>query len=103
MKTQKLTESLPALLEIVTIGQIAQPDCGAEHGLSEATPRRLADFLALTAAILLSLAQRADWRLAEAAQQVLAVILVPIRAVFSEGRAPPSAMLPSHLCPHAPT
>src|SRR5258708_23272721 len=80
-ETQKLTESLPALLERVTSGQIAQ-QIGAQHGLSEATQRRLADFLASHRGNLLALAQRAGLRVAEAAQQSWLVILVPILAVF---------------------
>jgi len=87
-ETQKLTESLPALLERVTSGQIAQ-QIGAQHGLSEATQRRLADFLASHRGNLLALAQRAGLRVAEAAQQSWLVILVPILAVFflKDGRA----------------
>jgi predicted PurR-regulated permease PerM len=87
-ETQRLTESLPALLERVTSGQIAQ-QIGAQHGLSEATQRRLADFLASHRGNLLSLAQRAGLRVAEAAQQSWLVILVPILAVFflKDGRA----------------
>jgi len=40
-ETQGLTESLPALLEKVSSGQIAE-QIGAEHGLSVATRRQLA-------------------------------------------------------------
>src|SRR5437868_4155038 len=41
---QRLTQSLPALLERVTSGQIAE-QIGAQHGLSVTTQRRLSDFL----------------------------------------------------------
>src|SRR5437764_9321530 len=67
-ETQKLTESLPALLERVTSGQLAE-QIGAEHGLSIATRRQLADFLTPHGDELLQLAQRAGLRVAEVAQQ----------------------------------
>ena len=87
-QTQRLTESLPALLERVASGQIAQ-QIGAEHGLSEATQRRLSDFLTSHRGDLLALAQRAGLRVAEAAQQSWLLFIVPILAGFflKDGRA----------------
>ena len=80
-ETQKLTESLPALLEQVTSGKIAQ-QFGAEHGLSEATQRRLSGFLSSHRDEILQLAQKAGIRVAEAAQESWLLILVPILAGF---------------------
>ncbi len=80
-ETQKLTESLPALLERVGSGQIAE-QIGAEHGLSVATRRQLSDFLASHRNDLLHLAQRAGLRVAEVAQQSWLLIVVPILAGF---------------------
>ena len=80
-EAQKLTESLPALLERVSSGQIAE-QIGAEHGLSKATRNQLSSFLASHRDALLSLAQRAGLRVAEAAQQSWLLIVVPILAGF---------------------
>src|SRR5437762_5712354 len=80
-EAQKLTESLPALLERVGSGQIAE-QIGAEHGLSVATRRQLSDFLASHRNDLLHLAQRAGLRVAEVAQQSWLLIVVPILAGF---------------------
>jgi predicted PurR-regulated permease PerM len=87
-ETQKLTESLPALLEKVTSGQLAE-QIGAEHGLSIATRRQLADFLTSHRDDLLHLAQRVGLRVAEVAQQSWLLVLVPILAGFflKDGRA----------------
>jgi predicted PurR-regulated permease PerM len=80
-ETQKLTESLPALLERVTSGQIAE-QIAAEHGLSVATRRQLSEFLTSHRSDLLQLAQRAGLRVAELAQQSWLLIVVPILAGF---------------------
>ena len=80
-ETQKLTESLPSLLERVSSGQIAE-QIGAEHGLSVATRRQLSEFLASHRNDLLHLGQRAGLRIAEVAQQSWLLILVPILAAF---------------------
>jgi predicted PurR-regulated permease PerM len=76
-----LTGSLPALLERVGSGQIAE-QIGAQHGLSVATRRELSNFLSSHRGDLLSLAQRAGLRVAEAAQQSWLLIVVPILAAF---------------------
>src|SRR5207245_6191431 len=80
-ETQKLTESLPALLEKVTSGQLAE-QIGAEHGLSIATRRQLADFLTSHRADLLHLAPRGGLRVAEVAQHARPLVLVLILAGF---------------------
>ena len=80
-EAQILTGSLPALLEKVGSGQIAE-QIGAQHGLSVATRRELSNFLSSHRGDLLSLAQRAGLRVAEAAQQSWLLIVVPILAGF---------------------
>jgi len=80
-EAQILTGSLPALLERVGSGQIAE-QIGAQHGLSVATRRELSNFLSSHRGDLLSLAQRAGLRVAEAAQQSWLLIVVPILAGF---------------------
>jgi predicted PurR-regulated permease PerM len=80
-EAQILTGSLPALLERVGSGQIAE-QIGAQHGLSVATRRELSNFLSSHRGDLLSLAQRAGLRVAEAAQQSWLLIVVPILAAF---------------------
>jgi len=80
-EAQILTGSLPALLEKVGSGQIAE-QIGAQHGLSVATRRELSNFLSSHRGDLLSLAQRAGLRVAEAAQQSWLLIVVPILAAF---------------------
>src|SRR6266568_8214192 len=80
-EAQILTGSLPALLEKVGSGQIAE-QIGAQHGLSVATRRELSNFLSSHRGDLLTLAQRAGLRVAEAAQQSWLLIVVPILAAF---------------------
>jgi predicted PurR-regulated permease PerM len=80
-ETQKLTESLPTLLEKVSSGQIAE-QIGAEHGLSVATRRQLGTFLVAHRGDLLQLAQRIGLRIAEVAQKSWLLVLVPILAGF---------------------
>ena len=80
-EAQRLTDSLPSLLEKVGSGQIAE-QIGAEHGLSVATRRQLSNFLSSHRGDLLSLAQRAGLRVAEAAQQSWLLVVVPILAGF---------------------
>jgi predicted PurR-regulated permease PerM len=80
-ETQKLTESLPSLLEKVSNGQIAE-EIGVEHHLSAATSRQLSTFLASHRGYLLQLAQKAGLRVAELAQNSWLLILVPILAAF---------------------
>jgi len=80
-EAQILIGSLPAFLEKVGSGQIAE-QIGAQHGLSVATRRELSNFLSSHRGDLLSLAQRAGLRVAEAAQQSWLLIVVPILAAF---------------------
>jgi predicted PurR-regulated permease PerM len=80
-ETQKLSESLPSLLEKVSSGQIAE-EIGVEHHLSANTSRQMSTFLASHRADLLHLAQKAGIRVAELAQDSWLLILVPILAAF---------------------
>jgi predicted PurR-regulated permease PerM len=80
-ETQKLTESLPELLEKVSSGQIAE-EIGLEHHLSVTTSRQLSAFLSSHRGFLLELAQKAGLRAAEVAQESWLIILVPILAAF---------------------
>ena len=86
--TQRLTQSLPSLLERVTSGELAE-QIGAQHGLSEATRHQLGNFLVSHRDDLLRLAGRAGSRVAEAAQQSWLLIVVPILAGFflKDGRS----------------
>jgi predicted PurR-regulated permease PerM len=87
-EAQRLSESLPALLERVGSGQIAE-QIGAEHGWSVTTTRQVRAFLANHRADLTEFAQQAGLRVAEAAKQAWLLILVPILAAFflKDGRA----------------
>jgi len=87
-ETQRLTESLPTLLERVSNGQLVQ-QIGIEHGLSQATRDQLSAYVTAHSGDLLKLAQRAGLRVAETAQQSWLVVLVPVLAGFflKDGRA----------------
>lgn len=80
-ETQKLSASLPSLLERVSSGQIAE-EIGVEHHLSANTSRQMSAYLASHRADLLRLAQKAGLRVAELAQNSWLLILVPILAAF---------------------
>jgi predicted PurR-regulated permease PerM len=80
-ETQKLSESLPSLLEKVSTGQIAE-EIGVEHHLSATTSRQMSTFLASHRDDLLHLAQKIGLRVAELAQDSWLLVLVPILAAF---------------------
>jgi predicted PurR-regulated permease PerM len=80
-QAQTLSESLPALIDKVGSGQIAE-QIGVEHGWDKTTRDRLRLFLAGHRKELLQIAQRAGIRVAEAAKQIWLVLLVPILAAF---------------------
>jgi predicted PurR-regulated permease PerM len=80
-EAQKLTESLPSLLEKVSTGQIAE-EIGVEHHLSANTSRQLSTFLASHRQDLLHLGQKIGLHVAELAQDSWLLILVPILAAF---------------------
>ena len=80
-QAQRLSESLPKLLETVSSGQIAE-QIGKEHGWSKLTRAQLAAFLATHRGDLLDLAQRIGLRVADVAKQAWLLIVVPILAAF---------------------
>jgi predicted PurR-regulated permease PerM len=87
-QAQTLSESLPALLDKVGSGQIAE-QIGAEHGWSAKTTLQVKTFLANHRKELLQLAQRLGLRVATVAKQAWLIVLVPILAAFflREGQA----------------
>lgn len=80
-EAQKLTESLPSLIERVNSGEIVQ-QIGIEHGLSATTRDQLSSFLRTHSGYLLVIAQHAGLRLAQVAQESWLLVLVPILAAF---------------------
>ena len=80
-EAQKLTDSLPSLMERINSGQIVQ-DIGIEHGLNKTTRDQLEAFLKAHTSDLLKVAQHAGIRLAEVAQESWLLILIPILAAF---------------------
>jgi predicted PurR-regulated permease PerM len=80
-QAQRLSESLPTLLQKVGSGQIAE-DLGKEHGWSLDSRQQLRAFLISHRPALLRLAQRAGLRLAEVAQDAWLLVIVPILAAF---------------------
>ena len=80
-QAQRLRATLPAVLQKVGSGQIAQ-DIGQQHGWSQETRQELQAFLVGHRATLLHAAQRMGLRLAEAAQESWLLIVVPILAAF---------------------
>jgi predicted PurR-regulated permease PerM len=87
-QAQRLSASLPTLLEKVGSGQIAE-EIGQQHGWSQDTRHQLRAFLAGHHQSLIRLAQRAGLRIAEVAQDAWLLIVVPILAAFflKDGRA----------------
>jgi predicted PurR-regulated permease PerM len=85
---QRLSESVPKLLETVSSGQIAE-QIGKEQGWSVRTRAQLSKLLADNQASLNELAQRIGLRVADVAKQAWLLIVVPILAAFflKDGRA----------------
>jgi predicted PurR-regulated permease PerM len=85
---QRLSESLPKLLETVSSGQIAE-QIGKEQGWSVHTRLQVSTLLASHRDDLLELAQRAGLRVADVAKQAWLLIVVPILAAFflKDGRS----------------
>jgi predicted PurR-regulated permease PerM len=80
-EAQKLTESLPSLIDRVNSGEIVE-QIGIEHGISRATRDQLSAFLRAHTGDLLGVAQKAGIRVAEVAQESWLLVLVPILAGF---------------------
>ena len=87
-QSQRLSATLPGLLDQVSSGKIAVT-LGQEHGWSATTIRTTQNFLASHRSDVLDIMQRAGLRAAEAAKQSWLVIVVPILAAFflKDGRA----------------
>jgi predicted PurR-regulated permease PerM len=87
-QSARLGEQMPGLMDKATTGQLSgQIDqlaqrIGNQHGWSEATQKRFASFLLSHRSDLSNLAQRIGVRVAEAAQEVWVLFLVPILAIF---------------------
>jgi predicted PurR-regulated permease PerM len=80
-EVQKLTESMPSLVQRINSGQIVQ-DIGIEHGLTKNTRDQLSAFLKAHTGDLLKVAQHAGLRVAEAAQESWILVIIPILAAF---------------------
>jgi predicted PurR-regulated permease PerM len=80
-QTQRLTDSLPKLLDNVSSGNIAK-QIGQERGWDEATSTMIQKFLLNHRNTLLSIAQNVGIRVAQVAQQSWLIIVVPILAAF---------------------
>jgi len=80
-EAQKLTDSLPSLIDRVNSGEIVQ-QIGIEHGVSAATRDELSAYLRAHTGFLLSIAQRAGLRIAEVAKESWLLVLILILAGF---------------------
>jgi predicted PurR-regulated permease PerM len=80
-QAQRLSESLPSLVEKIGTGEIAET-LGAQHGWSINSREQARSFLIAHRNDLLNLLQRAGLRVAEAAKQSWLLIVVPILAIF---------------------
>ncbi len=87
-QSARLGESLPALMDKVSNGQLSgqigqfTAQIGTQHGWSNATQKRIQNFLLSHREDLSRLAQRIGIRAAEAAQEVWVLFLIPILAIF---------------------
>jgi predicted PurR-regulated permease PerM len=87
-QSSRLAASLPALMDKASTGQLSgqigeiAERIGNEHGWSEATQRRIQDFLLSRRDTLSALAQSTGVRVAESAQELWVLFLVPILAIF---------------------
>jgi len=87
-QSARLGESLPDLMEKASSGQVSGQigqlvaRISQQHGWSVATQSRIQDFLTAHREDLFHFAQRAGVRIAEAAQQLYVLFLVPILAIF---------------------
>jgi predicted PurR-regulated permease PerM len=77
----RLGQSLPGLIEKIGSGDIAT-QIGAEHGWSGRTTELIRKTLSSQKPEILALAQRAGIRIAELAQNIWILVLVPILSVF---------------------
>jgi len=77
----RLSDSVPALVENFSSGQIAD-QIGAQNGWSAHTQKWVKTLLVTHRADLLNLVQRVGLRMAEAAKQAWLLVLVPILSIF---------------------
>ncbi len=77
----RLSVTVPALLENLSSGQIAE-QIGAQRGWNYHTRAAVKNFLVNHRKEILGVAQRVGLRLAEVAQQVWLLVLVPILSIF---------------------
>ncbi len=93
-QTQRLTESLPKLLDNVSSGNIAQ-QIGQERGWDQATTTLMQKILYNHRDAVLSIAQTVGLRVAQVAQQSWLLVVVPILAAFflKDGRGFTDVML----------
>jgi predicted PurR-regulated permease PerM len=77
----KLTESLPSLLEKVSSGQIVA-QIGSQRGWSYRTQQRAQQFLASHQQDITRMASRVGFRVAAVAQNIWWLVLIPILAAF---------------------
>jgi predicted PurR-regulated permease PerM len=80
-QAQRLTQTLPALLDQLSSGNIAIT-IGREHGWSEYTIGQVRSFLANHRNDLLDISERAGYRVADVAKDSWLLIVIPILAVF---------------------
>jgi predicted PurR-regulated permease PerM len=87
-QSSRLAAQLPGLMDKASAGQLSgqidrlAQQIGNEHGWSQATQKRIESFLLSHRSDLSNLAQRIGVRVAEAAQEVWVLFLVPILAIF---------------------
>jgi predicted PurR-regulated permease PerM len=87
-QSARLGESLPGLMERASSGQVSGQigqlvaSISKQHGWSEATQSRIQSFIVTHREDLFHFAQRVGVRIAEVAQQVWVLFLVPILAIF---------------------
>lgn len=80
-ETEKLTESFPSLLDKVSSGQIAK-QIGSQRGWSGRTQERMQELLRNHRAQITRIGSRVGFRVAEVAQNVWWLVLIPILAAF---------------------
>lgn len=85
---RKLAEALPGFLQKISSGQIVL-EIGSKRGWSAATQIRLQQFLAGHRTIILTWAGSLGGRIAEFAQNIIWLVLIPILAIFflKDGRS----------------
>jgi predicted PurR-regulated permease PerM len=87
-QSARLGQSLPGLMDKATSGQVSGQigqliaSISKQHGWSEATQSRIQGFITTHRDDLFRFAQRVGVHIAEAAQQVWVLFLVPILAIF---------------------